>query len=51
MVYFSSTEMVHIILLKVALDCKAGMTKNYLKNFEPFIGDDTAFPKMQVYDK
>ena len=32
----------------VALDCKADITKNYLKDIEPYLADDTAFPKMQM---
>lgn len=32
----------------VALDCKADITKTYLKDIEPFLADDTAFPKMQL---
>lgn len=34
--------------LQVTLDCKHDMAKNYLKDFEPFLAEDTSFPKMQV---
>ncbi|XP_076101557.1 transmembrane 6 superfamily member 1-like isoform X2 [Mytilus galloprovincialis] len=46
--FFATCIVVNAFRAAVTLDCKHDMAKNYLKDFEPFLAEDTSFPKMQM---
>ncbi|XP_052100340.1 transmembrane 6 superfamily member 1-like isoform X1 [Mytilus californianus] len=46
--FFVTCIVINAFRAAVTLGCKAEMAENYLKDFEPFLAEDTSFPKMQM---